>query len=57
MPIYGIGFLLAIALYFYFVVNMGRKIKSLDLIVGIVLGLFSWLGVIAMIIVFKAHED
>lgn len=53
MSIYGIGFILAAVLYFYYALKEHKTLKSHHLIMAILAGIFSWIGVIVMIAVIK----
>jgi hypothetical protein len=53
MSIYGIGFVLAIVLYFIYVFRNEKRVTSDNLIIGIVLGILSWFGVIIGIVLLK----
>jgi len=57
MSIYAFGFVLALVLYFGYLLMKNKRINSLGLVIAIVLGLLSWIGVILMIGVISLTND
>jgi hypothetical protein len=57
MSIYAFGFGLALVLYFGYLIMKNKRINSLGLVIAIVLGLLSWIGVILMIGVISFTND
>ncbi len=49
--IYAIGFIIAAVFYLGYVLNNGKSITALTLILAILFGLASWFGVIIMLII------
>ena len=57
MTIYGFGFVLAAILSLFYAYTNEKKITTLSVILSIICAMFSWIGVIIMIILLQMKKD